>query len=81
LRETVLTDGKIKPADLEMLHLTDDVDEAVEVVRAVEQSHVPAGGDLSVDGLAVDGSNGNGAGALPGGPPAQGPNGEPVSPD
>ncbi|GAA5024068.1 TIGR00730 family Rossman fold protein [Actinopolymorpha pittospori] len=82
LRETVLADGKIKPADLEMLHLTDDVDEAVEVVRAVEQSHVPAGGDLSVDGLAVDGPNGDGAGgALPGGPPAQGPNGGPVSPD
>jgi uncharacterized protein (TIGR00730 family) len=71
LRGTVLADGKIKPADLEMLHLTDDVEEAVEVVRAVEQSHVPVGGP-----------NGEGAGgAAPGGPPAEGPNGEPVPPD
>ena len=30
LRTTMLTDGKIGQPDIDMLHLTDDVDEAVE---------------------------------------------------
>jgi uncharacterized protein (TIGR00730 family) len=29
LRKTMLTDGKVNAADIDMLHLTDDVDEAV----------------------------------------------------
>jgi predicted Rossmann-fold nucleotide-binding protein len=29
LRETMLVDGKIGPGDIDMLHVTDDVDEAV----------------------------------------------------
>lgn len=34
LRETVLAEAKIKPADLDLVHLTDDVDEAVDFVRS-----------------------------------------------
>jgi len=34
LRGTVLSDGKISEADLDMLTLTDDVDEAVAIMAA-----------------------------------------------
>src|SRR5689334_2588479 len=36
LRDTVLADGKISQADLDMLQLTDDVDEAVDLIRTGE---------------------------------------------
>ncbi len=36
MRDTVLADGKISPADLDLLHLTDDVEEAVRHVAAVQ---------------------------------------------
>jgi len=34
LRETVIADGKVSEADLDMLHLTDDVEEAVSIMVA-----------------------------------------------
>jgi len=34
LRETVIADGKVSDADLDMLHLTDDVEEAVSIMVA-----------------------------------------------
>jgi uncharacterized protein (TIGR00730 family) len=37
LRGTVLADGKINQADLDMLQLTDDVDEAVALIQAGQQ--------------------------------------------
>jgi uncharacterized protein (TIGR00730 family) len=37
LRNTVLPDGKIKPADLDMLQITDDVDEAVKIIRTSDR--------------------------------------------
>ena len=36
MRDTVLADGKISPADLDLIHLTDDVEEAVRHVAAVQ---------------------------------------------
>jgi uncharacterized protein (TIGR00730 family) len=49
IRDTVLADGKISEADLDMFRVTDDVDEAVEVmVRAREERAVtPPGGGSS----------------------------------
>jgi len=45
LRETVLADGKISRVDLEMLKLTDDVDEAVQImVHAAHERKSPAPG-------------------------------------
>ena len=35
LRNTMLADGKISAADIDMLHLTDDVDEAVAFFDAI----------------------------------------------
>ncbi len=39
LRDTMLTDGKISPGDIDLLHLTDDLDDVVERVSraAAEQ--------------------------------------------
>jgi uncharacterized protein (TIGR00730 family) len=48
LRGTVLADGKISSADLEMLQLTDDVEEAVEIMVDAANSRkspAPGGGD------------------------------------
>jgi uncharacterized protein (TIGR00730 family) len=39
LRDTVLAEGKIKPVDLDMLQLTDDVDEAVRIVSEARAHH------------------------------------------
>jgi uncharacterized protein (TIGR00730 family) len=39
LRDTVAAGGKIKPADLDMLTLTDDVAEAVRIIVATERVH------------------------------------------
>ena len=36
LRDPMLAEGKISPADVEMLEVTDDPDRVLEVVRAVE---------------------------------------------
>jgi uncharacterized protein (TIGR00730 family) len=42
LRDTVLAEGKINPADLEMLVVTDDVDEAVAMMVAAQQDRWPS---------------------------------------
>jgi hypothetical protein len=34
IRDTMRADGKIGPADLDLIHLTDDVDDAVAHIRA-----------------------------------------------
>ncbi|NPC95855.1 TIGR00730 family Rossman fold protein [Nocardioides sp. zg-DK7169] len=39
LRSTVLAEGKIAPSDLDMLTITDDVDEAVALLRAAREVH------------------------------------------
>jgi uncharacterized protein (TIGR00730 family) len=39
LRDTVLAEGKIKPVDLDMLQLTDDIDEAVRIVTEAREDH------------------------------------------
>ena len=41
LRETVLAEGKINPADLDMMVLTDDVDEAVSLMVASRENRWP----------------------------------------
>jgi predicted Rossmann-fold nucleotide-binding protein len=38
LRNTVLPGGKINPADLELVHLVDDVDEAVAIIVDAEKA-------------------------------------------
>jgi uncharacterized protein (TIGR00730 family) len=38
LRDTVLPGGKINPADIELLHVTDDVDEAVALIVDAEKA-------------------------------------------
>ncbi|MGA8210781.1 MAG: TIGR00730 family Rossman fold protein [Nocardioidaceae bacterium] len=54
VRHTVLADGKIGPADLEMLQVTDDVEEAVATMLRAQQRRTdpsPGGGE-SPDGTA-----------------------------
>ena len=41
MRDTVLAEGKINPEDLDMLTLTDDVDEAVAMMVAARGDAVP----------------------------------------
>ncbi|WP_166133342.1 LOG family protein [Nocardioides ochotonae] len=41
LRDTVLAEGKIQQSDLDMLLITDDVEEAVAVLRAAREEHAP----------------------------------------
>jgi hypothetical protein len=41
LRETVLSEGKINPADLDMMVLTDDVDQAVDLMVAARENRWP----------------------------------------
>ena len=48
LRSTVLPGGKIKPSDLELVHVTDDVDEAV--ARIVASNHERAADTRAHDG-------------------------------
>jgi predicted Rossmann-fold nucleotide-binding protein len=43
LRDTVLADGKISAADLDRLTLTDDVDEAVQLMVESSAKHAPNG--------------------------------------
>jgi uncharacterized protein (TIGR00730 family) len=42
MRDTVLADGKISKADLDMLTVTDDVDEVTEMMVAAREGHGPA---------------------------------------
>jgi len=42
LRDTVLADGKIAEADLDMMVLTDDVDEAVRLMVKAREHQVPS---------------------------------------
>ena len=42
LRTTMLPDGKIAPADLDLISLTDDPDEAVAMIRSSERTRDPA---------------------------------------
>jgi uncharacterized protein (TIGR00730 family) len=44
LRTSVLADGKIAAPDVELLHLTDDLDEAVEILLAAQAAHDAASG-------------------------------------
>jgi uncharacterized protein (TIGR00730 family) len=44
MRDVVLADGKISDKDLALLHVTDDVDEAVAIVRAAQREHGAAPG-------------------------------------
>lgn len=45
VKNTVLAEGKVSPGDLEIFHVTDDVDEAVQIMaEAREQRHSPAPG-------------------------------------
>jgi hypothetical protein len=39
LRDTALTHGTISQSDIDMLHLTDDVDEAVEMMVRARERH------------------------------------------
>jgi predicted Rossmann-fold nucleotide-binding protein len=41
LRETALEAGTINPRDIELLHVTDDVDEAVRIVVAADEDVAP----------------------------------------
>jgi uncharacterized protein (TIGR00730 family) len=53
LRGTVLAEGKISETDLDMFHVTDDVDEAVRIVVEARERHrrsVPVDEDLEVAG-------------------------------
>ena len=57
LKTTVMADGKIDEADLAILDLTDDPDEAVRIVTAAEagrRSPAPGGGTRPVDGTDPD---------------------------
>ncbi|MCW2831421.1 MAG: family Rossman fold protein, partial [Aeromicrobium sp.] len=38
LRDTMLADGKVGAADIDMLHVTDDIDEAVAYFAAAKDS-------------------------------------------
>ena len=52
LRSTVLADGKVSEADLDMFRVTDDVDEAVAVMVRAQQaraSSAPGGGETLMD--------------------------------
>jgi len=42
VRDTVLADDKISPEDLELIHLTDDLDEVVHIVHEAELYRPPA---------------------------------------
>jgi uncharacterized protein (TIGR00730 family) len=41
LRDSVLGSAKINPADLDLVHVTDDVDEAVERIISSAEQHIP----------------------------------------
>jgi uncharacterized protein (TIGR00730 family) len=43
IKQTLLADGKISPADLDLIHLTDDVDEAVHFVASADTAPADAG--------------------------------------
>ncbi len=47
LRETAVADGTITSADVDLLHITDDVDEAVSIMVAAQAAHEAAGGDYA----------------------------------
>jgi uncharacterized protein (TIGR00730 family) len=52
IRATVLAEGKVSEADLELLHVTDDVDEAVTIMveaRAHRTSTAPGGGEHVIE--------------------------------
>ena len=52
IRETVLGGGKVSEADVDLLHLTDDVDEAVSIMveaSAHRRSAAPGGGEHAVE--------------------------------
>jgi len=51
LRETVAEHGNISPSDLDLLHLTDDVAEAVEIMVAARAAHgtAPGSGEAVAD--------------------------------
>jgi uncharacterized protein (TIGR00730 family) len=74
LRNTVAATGKIKPADLDMLALTDDVDEAMRVILAADRGdgaeHGRGAGNRTAAGTSSNGNGnanggGNGRASLP----------------
>jgi uncharacterized protein (TIGR00730 family) len=44
IKQTLLADGKINGADLELIQLTDDVDEAVQIIVDADAAHAEATG-------------------------------------
>jgi predicted Rossmann-fold nucleotide-binding protein len=41
LRQTAETTGTISPADIDLLHVTDDVEEAVRIIVRGDEGYVP----------------------------------------
>lgn len=59
LRTTMRADGKISPADLDLIHLTDDPEQVVSILRDAERSRAsgqPVGDQLPFDGTQADGT-------------------------
>ena len=57
IRGTVLADGKVSQTDLDMFRVTDDVDEAIEVMVAAQSrrdSPAPGGGESPGDAQRPD---------------------------
>ena len=38
IKSTLVTTGKISPADVDLIHVTDDVDEAVRIITEADQN-------------------------------------------
>ena len=65
LRDTVCADGKISKADLDLMHVTDDVDEAVEHVKRADAAGQVGLGDMVPQPTTPDESRGPDPGPLP----------------
>ena len=44
LREALLADGKISPGDLDLFHVTDDLDEMIAIIESCVECHTPPPG-------------------------------------
>jgi uncharacterized protein (TIGR00730 family) len=59
IRDSMLAQGTVSEADLDLLHVTDDVDEVIAVIQAADAARVqhaqdPPAGDATPDPLTVD---------------------------